>query len=217
MITRQDLEYNGIEFLRWEDNKETAKLFVEEFLKTNTGKQLLEHGLKTADNMESILSAAQEAYGHGDISLKEFESVAKRMFLNGDLLPKATPVVAAPAAPKLSSSQLAWQEFRIFTDTHSVQDCKNRARVDENYRKFLHTNLQREISATPVGDAVESVGTQAVKQTRTVKITQQLSDFVWSYRAMSAAEVRKNSNIATNPNAASFNQLIADAISAGLL
>jgi len=121
-----------------------------------------------------------------------------------------------PAEPQLTASQKAWQEFRIFTDSHSVQECKNRVRVDEVYSKFLYTNLVRQMNSG-VGDAVEAVGTQAVRQDRTIRITQELNDFAWAYRAMSSIDVRKNSNLATNPNAASFNQSVADCIAAGLI
>jgi hypothetical protein len=217
-ITREDLEYNGVEILVWDGTKQTAKLFVEEFCKTSIGQQLLEHGLKTSDNMEEILSATQEAYGHDDISLKEFESVAKRMFLNGDLHPKPKPVAPAPAAPKLSSSQLAWSEYRQFTEAHSVTECKNRARIDEAYRKFLHTNLQREIAATPVGDAVESVGTTAVRQDTSIRRTEDLREFADAYRRASTSEVKRLSSPAQNPvGHKQYTDLLDACISAGLV
>jgi hypothetical protein len=89
--------------------------------------------------------------------------------------------------------------------------------VDENYRKFLETNLRREIGNTPVGDGVVSVGTQAVRQDKSVKITQALNDFAIEFRLMSSDEVRKRRNAATNPHAAEWNRNLDLAIAAGLI
>jgi hypothetical protein len=216
-ITRLDIEYNGVEILQWDGTNETAKLFVEEFCKTPVGEQIVANGLKTTVNMEAILELAQKTNGHEDVGLKEFEIAAKQLFLAGDLQPKREPVAQAPAAKQLSPSQLAWQEFRIFTESSSVATCKARARVDENYRKFLETNLRREIGNTPVGDGCVSVGTQAVRQDKSVKITQELNDFAIAYRTMSSADVRKNSNIATNPHAVEWKRNLDLAIAAGLI
>jgi|HubBroStandDraft_2_1064218.scaffolds.fasta_scaffold02321_1 hypothetical protein len=216
-ITREDVEYNGTEILRWDDTNETAKIFVEEFFKTPVGKQILANSLKTKANMELILSTAQSRTGHADVSLKEFEVATKQLFLAGDLQPKREPEAQAPAPKQLSASQQAWSEFRQYTNTHSVAECKNRARVDEAYRKFLHTNLQREMNDTPVPDAVVAIGTQAVRQDKTVRINEDLRAFAIAYRTMSSAEVRKNSNILTNPNATEWNRKVDLAIAAGLL
>jgi hypothetical protein len=212
-----DIEYSGVEILQWDGTNETAKLFVEEFCKTPVGEQIVANGLKTTVNMEAILELAQKTNGHEDVGLKEFEIAAKQLFLAGDLQPKREPVAQAPAAKQLSPSQLAWQEFRIFTESHSVAECKARARVDENYRKFLETNLRREIGSTPVGDSVVAVGTQAVRQDRSVKITQALNDFAIEFRLMSSDEVRKRRNAATNPHAAEWNRNLDLAIAAGLI
>jgi hypothetical protein len=195
---------------------ETTELFEEEFYKTSTGRQIRSQGLETKSNIKVILSLAREATGRRDISLKEFETAAKQLFLNGDLQPEEEPAAQAPGAPQLTASQRAWSEYRQFTESHSVQECKNRARVDEAYRKFLNTNLQREMGGG-VGDAVEAFGTQAVRQDKSVKITQELNDFVLAYRVMSAAEIKKNSTLATNPKAAEFVRNTELAIAAGIL
>jgi len=55
-VTREDVEYHGLEILRWDETAETAALFVEEFFKTAVGRQILDQGLKTKANMELILS-----------------------------------------------------------------------------------------------------------------------------------------------------------------
>jgi hypothetical protein len=70
---------------------------------------------------------------------------------------------------------------------------------------------------SPVPDAVVAIGTQVMRQDKTVRITQELNDFAIAYRTMSSSDVRKNSNKATNPNAADFNKSVDLAIAAGLL
>jgi hypothetical protein len=149
--------------------------------------------------------------------MREFTAVAKSLRLLGDLKPKEQPVEQVPAPKPLSSSQLAWQEYRIFADSSPVAACKARARTDEGYRKFLHTNLEREMNDAPVPDAVVAIGTQAVRQDKTVKITQELNDHAIAYRNMSVADLRRNSTIATNPQAKDFNKKTELAILAGLI
>jgi hypothetical protein len=48
----------------------------------------------------------------------------------------------------LSASQLAWKEFREFSETHSMQECRARARTDAAFGSFLRTNLEREAQGT---------------------------------------------------------------------
>jgi hypothetical protein len=217
-ITRLDIEYSGVEILQWDGTNETAKLFVEEFCKTPVGEQIVANGLKTTVNMEAILELAQKTNGHEDVGLKEFEVAAKQLFLAGDLQPKQEPVAQAPAPKALSSSQLAWQQFRDFTETHSVAECKARARVDEGYRKFLETNLRREIGSTPVGDACVSVGTTAVRQDTSIRRTEDLRAFADAYRRTATAEVKRLSSPLTNPlGHAQYVDLLDACIASGLI
>lgn len=214
-VTREDLEYHGLEILRWDETPETAQLFVEEFFKTSVGQQILNQGLKTKTNMEAILAAAQETAGHEDVSLKEFETIARQLFLSGDLLPKAKPVDLSPAAPQLTASQKAWQEYRIFTDSHSVAECKSRAHQDEGYRKFLNTNLKREIGGG-VGDAVENA---LERPTKAKEVSAEIKQFADDYRHMSTAQLKSVLSPASvgAEAAAHYNSLYQQAIAAGLI
>jgi hypothetical protein len=199
-------------------DKENTKRFIKDFRESEFGSRLVSEGLATADHLDQILSETQRRFGHDDVNMTEFTQTAKSLWMAGDLVVEQEPVPQAPPAPQLTASQRAWQEFRVFTDSHSVAECKARARADEAYRKFLHTNLERELGdGTQVGDAVVAVGTQAVRQDKSIRITQELNDFAIAYRQMSAAEVRKNSTSATNPNAADFVRNTELAIAAGLL
>src|SRR5260370_27318210 len=153
MSTKEDVLYYGPDCLNWslEDTKNND-VFYQEFQKTPVGKEIIKAGLKNTDNLYEIIGLAQERAGRVEITLREAEAAAKELFLNWDLQPKKKPVEQAPAPKALSSSQLAWQEYRIFTDSNSVAACKARARTDESYRKFLHNNLAREMNDTTAPD-----------------------------------------------------------------
>jgi hypothetical protein len=70
-----------------------------------------------------------------------------------EVLPEPEQIVE-PEVPRdrngnvLSASQLAWKEFREFSETHSMQECRARARTDAAFGSFLRTNLEREAQGT---------------------------------------------------------------------
>jgi hypothetical protein len=217
-VTKEEIELYGVEILKWEEDAATGKLFMAEFFKTPVGLQIIGRGLRNLANMETVLDHAQKANGHEDVSVKEFEASAKELFLAGDLQPKKQPVEQAPAPKPLSSSQLAWQEHRVFTDSNSVAACKARARTDEGYRKFLHTNLEREMNDTPVADAAVAIGTQAVRQDKSIRINEDLRAFADAYRRTSTAEVKRMSSVATNTlGHKQYTDLLDACIAAGLV
>jgi hypothetical protein len=222
-VTQEDLMYLpyndanlGRIFTR--DCKANVKMFIREFRESEFGARLVAEGLATGTHLDQILEAAQERFGHDDVNMQEFTATAKSLWMAGDLQPEKKPAPQAPAAPQLTASQRVWQEFRIFTDSHSVQDCKARARVDEAYRKFLNTNLQREMGATQVGDAVVAVGTTAVRQDESIRRTEDLRAFADAYRRTSTAEVKRMSSPATNPlGHKQYTDLLDACIAAGLV
>ena len=174
-------------------DKINADLFVADFLATEFGQRLESEGLTHAANRKLIAETAIDQYGHLEINMQEFLSVARRLYLLGDLQAKRQPVAQAPAPKPLSSSQLAWQEYRIFTESNPVAACKARASRDEGYRKFLHTNLEREMNDTPVEDA----SVQPVHQS--ARITEDLRVFADTYRRTSVTEVKRLSSPTMNP------------------
>jgi hypothetical protein len=219
MSTREDVMYYGPECLSWslEDTKNND-VFYEEFQKTPVGQEIIKAGLKNTDNLYEIIGLAQQRAGRVEITLREAEAAAKELLLDGVLQPKKKPVAQAPAPKPLSSSQLAWQEYRIFTDSNPVAACKARARTDEGYRKFLNTNLVREMNDTPVPDAVVAIGTQAVRQDKSVRINDDLRAFADAYRRTSTAEVKRMSTPATNPlGHKQYTDLLDACIASGLL
>ena len=217
-MTSQELEYYGPDGLTYTDDAQSNVLFAKEFLKTSIGQQWKLHKLTTDDNFDMVIADAQKKAGRAEVNLKEVEASAREFFLNGDLVPKQEPVAQAPAPKQLSRSQLAWQEMREFTESHSVAECKARSSRDESYRKFLHTNLEREMNDTPVGDAMEPAGTMAVRRDKSIRITEDLRAFAYAYRRSSTAEVKRMSTPATNPfGHKQYTDLLDACIAAGLV
>ena len=103
------------------------KLFREEFRASELGQRLKSEGLDHSENLVLILSTVQTELNKEDVNMTEMLATAKRLCLLGSLQVKRQPVAQAPAPKPLSSSQLAWQEYRIFTESNPVARCKARA------------------------------------------------------------------------------------------
>ena len=222
MVTQEDLQYlpyndQNLGRIFTRNCKENIKLFIKEFRESEFGSRLAADGLATAEHLDQILAETQSRFGRDDINMSEFTQTAKSMWMNGDLEPERQPVDEAPAEPQLTVSQKVWQEFRIYTDSHSVQECKNRARVDENYRSFLNKNLQREMAGTAVGDAVENLLDRPKPSAK--KVSEDVRMFAEDYRRMSTAQLRSLLSPASvgAEVASHYRSLYDQAIAAGLV
>jgi len=199
--------------------KENVKLFIRDFRATSVGRQLKEAGLDTGENLDLIVEDAQTQTGHEDVTMKEFEASARRMFLIGDLKPKQKQVEQPPAPKPLTASQQAWSEYRIFSESRTSAECKARARVDAGYATFVRKNYEREFAASPVGDAVVNLN----EKTPTTKkaVPADVSAYAARYRTMSADAARKELSPGMNPQgpaaAAEANRLFEASCAAGLI
>jgi hypothetical protein len=210
-------EYYGI--LNWEfEDAANNDRFATVFFETPVGQEIKKAGLKTTDNVYAIVGLAQEqAGGRVEITVPEAEAAARELFLAGDLRTKQKKVEEAPASKPLTRSQLAWQEYRIFSESRTSAECKARARVDAGYANFVRKNLEREMNDTPVQDGVEAIGTQAIRRDKT-RVTQELREFAEAYRHASTSEVKKLSSPAMNPNGyKEYQENLNAAINAGLI
>jgi hypothetical protein len=212
------MEYYG-EILNWElEDAANNDRFAAAFFETPVGQEIKKAGLKTSDNVYAIVGLAQEqAGGRVEITVPEAEAAARELFLAGDLQPKQKKVEEPPAPKPLTASQLAWQSYRIFSETHTSAECKARARVDAGYANFMRKNYEREMGETQVGDAVVAIGTQAVRQDKT-RATNNLREFAEAYRRAAMSEVRKLASPAMNPNGyKEYQENLNAAINAGLI
>jgi hypothetical protein len=197
MSTREDVKYYGPECLSWSlDDTKNNDVFYEEFQKTPVGKEIIKAGLKSTDNLYEIIGLAQERAGRVEITLREAEAATKELFLAGDLQPKKKPVEQVPAPKQLSASQQAWSEFRQWSESHTSEQCKQRARSEKAFGDFYRKNLEREFGNTPVGDAVVNVN----QKTPTKKsIPADVAEYAARYRTMSSDAVRKEMAPGVNP------------------
>jgi hypothetical protein len=225
-ITREDLEYSGIEILRLDGTPETTELFEEEFYTTSIGRQIRSQGLETKSNIKVILSLARESTGRRDISLKEFETAAKQLFLNGDLQPEQE--LAAPREPDVERDRLGrplspkakqwkrWQEWCNDPNT-KMAEIQSLRRTNSEFAEFF-ANQSAQERAGGVGDAVEAAGTQAVRQDESIRRTGDLRAFAAAYRRTSTAEVKRMSSPATNPlGHQQYTDLLDACIASGLI
>lgn len=104
----------------------------------------------------------------------------------------------------LSPQQIAWKSFREWAETHSVDECRRRARTDAEFGTFMRKNLEREM-AGGVGDAVTPVGTP----TSRVAPTQELIAFAQAYQVEPSQNLRpKNGYVKLNGELIPYNKFI---------
>jgi len=213
------MEYYG-EILNWElEDAANNDRFAAAFFETPVGQEIKKAGLKTTANVYEIVALAQERAGRVEITIPEAEDAAKELFLNWELQPKRKRAEEPPAPKPLSSSQLAWSEYRIFSESHTSAECKARARVDAGYATFVRKNYERQFAASPVGDAVVNLN----EKTPTTKkaVATDVVAYAARYRTMSADAVRKELSPGMNPQgpaaAAEANRLFEASCAAGLI
>ena len=213
VMTMEEARMFGCDSLTYIDGNQ--KVFVQAFRElTDMGQKLDREDRLTGENLNKIQEAADVS--EEPITMDQFVAAAKHLYLLGELPVKPEPV----EQPKeLTPSQKFWKECREFTDTHSVADCKARARTDEKYAQFLHTNLVREMgNGSDVQDAVVGVGTMAQRQDKSISIDNDLRRFADEYRHTSSADVRRLSSAALNPSGYQLYKMKLDScIAAGLL
>jgi hypothetical protein len=223
-VTAEDLEHlpyldRNLGRVFTKDCKENIKQFIRDFRATDVGRQIKDAGLDTGENLDAILEDAQTQTGHEDVTMREFEASARRMWLIGDLKPKQKPVEQPPAPKPLTASQQAWSEYRIFSEAHTSSECKARARVDAGYASFMRKNYEREFAASSVGDAVVNLN----EKTPTTKkaVPADVAAYAARYRTMSADAARKELSPGMNPSgpaaAAEANRLFEACCEAGLI
>jgi hypothetical protein len=219
-VTQEDLQYlpyndQNLGRIFTRDCKENIKLFIKEFRESEFGAHLVSEGLAHSDNLDTILEATQKQFGHDDVNMTEFTRVAKSLWMNGDLEPEQHAAAAVPAEPELTEPQLRWREYREFSETHSGDQCRARARVDAGYRSFMQKNREREMS--PVGDAAENLLDRTKASAK--KVSDDVRQFADDYRHMSSAQLRSLLSPASSgaEAAAHYQSLYEQAIAAALI
>jgi hypothetical protein len=87
----------------------------------------------------------------------------------------------------LGESHKRWSEYRDFAETHSSQECRDRARVDSGFASFRRLNLEREARETR-STQFELAGQS---QTESKRATPELIAFAEEYRKTPVETVRQ--------------------------
>jgi hypothetical protein len=132
--------------------------------------------------------------------------------------PEQQPEPEVPAVDSrghlLGASQKAWSEYRQFAESHSSQDCRERAKVDAGFASFVRKNFEREMNQG-VGDAVENLNARSQEPTTA---SLELRAWVAEYNRTSAEQVRKLRRADFNPlGYTQYNKNLDAAIAAGLI
>jgi len=137
-----------------------------------------------------------------------------------ELVPEPEPVVEPEVVPTdrngnpLSASQLAWKEYREFSEAHSMQECRNRARIDSGFASFMRKNLERE-AAGGVGDAVENLNQ---RQQVSAPPAEELVAFAAEYYKTPTEKLRQLKRADSNPfGYQDWNRKFEACIAAGLI
>jgi hypothetical protein len=226
MATQEDLEYSlgspywsGLGNRIWTPTHEDHKAaFIEEVCDTPIGKQFCsmfdsESITPAWDKVIAIHQSRSEIYG-SEITFHSFLRCLTDAIRSGAI---KTPPPPEPKPRELSSSQKAWQEYRIFSESHSVNECRNRARIDSGFQNFMHKNYEREFAEQPVADGVVPVGEVRKK----IKPTAQLVEFAEKYKVEPTENLRPRGGAVKLAGAlipySTFQDLVDRAASAGLL
>lgn len=123
--------------------------------------------------------------------------------------PTPAPAPLRADGNPMSESQQRWSEYRQFSESHSMKDCRERARVDSGYRSFMSKNIEREFEQA--GDSVvpqnphlllaEDPSKAALKAiaAKAGLLVPQLFEWVKIYNTTPANQVRSLRSAAANP------------------
>ena len=206
---------------------------MQEILQTETGKRFVRDYL-TREQIDSytekIVAAIQEnAKNPAEVEVEEAAKILDTMMEAGEFTPKVLPPelpVEQPPTPvvevdknnrPLSSSQLQWRDYRIWTDEHGTEECRQRARNDVGYGNYWRKTAEQQFAATAPGDAVTPVG----EPDKRTKAGVALATFAQQYLRASTASLRPVNGLVHLGDEAVpvdvFNSLLVRARQAGLI
>jgi hypothetical protein len=204
VLTWEEIKMYGCDGIEYEPGNE--KVFVRAFREmTPMGQKLTEEDLLTPENMGKIQEAADVSNEY--FTMEQFIAAAKQLYLLGELKPKPAPA-AEPEAERdklgrpLSPKAKQWKHWEEWCNDPKtkVADINALRRADSKFAEFYAHQTRLRVNEEGVQDAVVGIGTDAVRQDKSVSITSDLRKFAEEYRHTSAADVRRLSSAALNPN-----------------
>ena len=139
------------------------------------------------------------------VSLRNLDWVFTQLKNSGKLITAEAAEAAAQAAAEaslprdkhgrpLTEAQQRWSEYRVFSESHTMDQCRARARTDAGYASFMKTNYQREGVQHGEGTILN-----ASRETPTSDTPADLLAWVREYLKTPADQVRKLRRTDTNP------------------
>ena len=198
-MVKQDAE--GIfRFDAREDEDECVAALREIFNTTDIGQDYVANYRieESADaDANLVLNAAVRVAGGFQISVNDLAVALALLIETGQIRPKNFKAAVPFAEPKidtrprdkngdvLSESQIRWREYRQWSETHTMDQCRARAKSDEGFGSFMHKNLTREFAAPGVLDAVTPIG-----QSQGAKRTPELLEFAKKFNKEKSENLR---------------------------
>jgi hypothetical protein len=226
MSTQEDLEYflgskywSGRGNRLWTpESEENKEAFINEVCETPIGGKFCAmfdaESINPAWNQVLAIHEQRAKIYGTEITFHTFVQCLTDAINSGAIL---TPPPPQPKPRELSSSQKAWQEYRIFSETHDMAACRSRARIDSGFQNFMHKNYEREFAEQPVADAV----VPAAVPTKKNKPTTGLVEFAEKYKVEPTENLRPRGGAVKLAGAlipySTFQDLVDRAASAGLL
>ncbi len=162
------------------------------------------------DDYKNLLKAVIAAGGVVQVKGQQYEF---------ETVPEPEQIVEPEVVPTdrngrpLTPAQIAWSEYRTFSESNTMEACRQRAKTDAGYGSFFRKQYERQTGE--VADAAENLNTKAPQAEQ---IPGNVKAFADNYRTMPTAEIRRQSRYDTNPGAAKeFNFLRDEAIRLGLI
>jgi hypothetical protein len=201
-----------------EQDPASQKQFADEFEQTEVGQRFF--NMQNRDSVEDAWSFAiskfRKVHGDDPIVLGDFVQFMDDLMLSGAI---QAPAPWGPKEKQLSRSQLQWKEFREFSETHSMNECRARAASDQSFSNFMHKNMEREMAENQGPEL--SVNLNIKGPATTQFISDQLRTFVETYRTTPTDKLRLLSNPGSNPEgptgARKWNALFSEACEKGLI
>jgi hypothetical protein len=179
----------------------------------------------TLDQARGLLKTVVQAGGF--VTIHEDVRVGNTTFVAGQYKfarrpavpePEPEPEPEVPAVDArghlLGASQKAWSEFRQYAESHSTQDCKERAKVDNGFASFVRKNLEREMNQG-VGDEVINLNARTHEPNTP---TPELRAWATEYHKTPTEKLRQLKRADTNPfGYVEWNRNFEAAIAAGLI
>lgn len=186
------------------DSSEAEKHLVKYWLsECELGQEFAAHYNGDPNNMGKLVNQF-ELHGYR-VSLRNLDWVFTQLRNAGKIITAEAAEAAAQAAseaaaPKdkhgkpLTQEQQKWSEYRVFSETHNMDECRARARRDDGYASFMRTNYQRE--GLQHGEGTVLNGSREMP---TPDTPADLLAWVREYLKTPADQVRKLRRTDTNP------------------